>query len=204
MIYISTMRIFIPFVFLLLALIVSGCGNNDSNKPSGEVTADSTNAAVEQTGGDSSAPTTAHASTVKGEPVTPPEASDSLKFCFINKLYKKGDNYFIDADYIQFLTGDKAVAEAKKHHDAEMEVINGDTVYSLLDDIYVLNENKKIRSLRLGEGIKLMDLANDPESVVLKPVSFDTFKKGYSKDHIYILIAPGDSVVTAIKRQYLP
>jgi len=59
-------------------------------------------------------------------------AKDS--YCIINKLFEDNNKYYLTVDYIKFLRGDEAEAEAKKQG---VEVCN---------DYMVVNDNTKLRT----------------------------------------------------------
>jgi len=133
--------------------------------------------------------------------VAPQEKPEEGQYCFIEKVYEKEGTAFIDADFIQFLMGKAAVAAARKRGDAEPVVTNGDTTWSVPNDYYILNENRKIRTLALKPGFLLTTVSQPAE----KEMSGVEYLKKYAKDGLFILTLDGaDSTVTAIKEQYLP
>lgn len=68
---------------------------------------------------------------------------------YIRRFYQQGGQYFADVDYVQFLSGEAAVAAARRKGDAAVDVVNGDTVYSVFNDYYIVNDNPQVRTLRL-------------------------------------------------------
>jgi len=70
---------------------------------------------------------------------------------YIRRFYQNDGRYYVTVDYIQFLSGDAAVAAARRKNDAQVEVVNGDTVYSVFNDYYIVNDNLEQRTLPLGE-----------------------------------------------------
>ena len=187
-------------LFVILIILLPACNNSDTKSPSattGDTTTTTTPPPAKNT--------PAVANTPK-ESVLPPEESDSLKFCYIKKFYQEGNTRYIDADFIQFLFGDKAVAAAKKHNDAEMEVKNGDTTYYVLNDYYVLNENTRIRKLALSPDVACYTLSYSAPRVMLEKTSLEKLESNYDKNHdnYYILILDKNNVITSIKEQYVP
>jgi lysine/ornithine N-monooxygenase len=69
---------------------------------------------------------------------------------YIRRFYQQNGQYYVDVDYVQFLSGEAAVAAARRKGDAAVDVVNGDTVYSVFNDYYVLNDNPQVRTLRLA------------------------------------------------------
>ena len=185
-------------LFAILFIFLAACNNGDT-KASAPAEGDTATVAVTPPPKD----TTAIADTPK-ESVLPPEESDSLKFCYIKKFYQEGNTQYIDADYIQFLFGEKAVAAARKHDDAEMEVKNGDTSYYVLNDYYVLNENTRLRKLALSPDVSCYTISWGGPSVLLEKTSLTKLQSNYNAGNYYILILDKQHVVTSIKEQYVP
>lgn len=138
------------------------------------------------------------------EEVIPPNESDTLKFCYITKWIEQNGQLLIDADYIQFYYGDRALEEAKKRNDAEMDVRDGDTTYSVPSDIYLLNENKRVRQLPMIEDVRCFTIAAGEGKMVLQRTDLQRLRKRWDPTKIYIIILNKSNAVTAIKEQYLP
>lgn len=190
-------------LFTIFAILLSACGNDGAKTPadpSGDTTSH-TGAAPSAKDSSATTPPAGHPDT---ESVIPSQESDSLKFCYIKKFYQEGNTWFIDADYIQFLFGDKAVAAARRYNDAEMEIKNGDTSYSVLNDYYVLNENPKIRKLAISPNVVCYTIGMGGSSVILEKTSFQQLQAKYQENNYYILILDKQNVVTTIKEQYVP
>jgi hypothetical protein len=125
------------------------------------------------------------------------------QYCLIKKLYTEGDTCYIEADYIQFLMGDKAVAAAKKKGDADTFTDkNGNIAYTVLDDCYILNENPAIRKLALANDVVIQLVSNEDGNAFLINSSFGKLNKN-PKDAIYVLQLE-NGLVKKIKQQYLP
>lgn len=70
---------------------------------------------------------------------------------YIRRLYQQKGQYYATIDYIQFLTGEAAVAAARRQGDAVVDVQkNGDTTYSVFNDYYIINESPRLRTVRLS------------------------------------------------------
>lgn len=82
-------------------------------------------------------------------------------YALVINIYTKNNKKYIDADYIQYFTGKKAIEEAKKRNNADKRIVNGQTIYSLPNDIYIVNENNKIRKLEVSNNVKLDYLKKD-------------------------------------------
>ena len=193
------------FLPVVLLLILAGCNNGDAgttpNNPS-----DSGNKAgnLAQTPSKDSSTVTDDTATAGGEPVYPVEESDSIKYCYIKKFYAKDNQQYVDADFIQFYTGDKAIQVARQHHDAEMIIEKGDTTWSLPSDLYIVNENSLVRKLVIADNAVYKGVKYGTEQVVTKPVSREQLLAVYNKEKIYVLTLNKNNVITQIKEQYLP
>lgn len=127
---------------------------------------------------------------------------EELNYSLILKVYEINNKNYIDADYVQYLTGDRAIEEAKKNDDVDVKIINGHKKYSIPNDFYIVNDNNKVRKLELSENVKIdlvnsIDLkTNDRKSI------FNYFKNNYD-DKVYLLVLSGEKV-TEIKEIFTP
>lgn len=122
-------------------------------------------------------------------------------YSLIIKVYsEKGKNY-IDADYIQYLTGDMAIEEAKKNGEADVFIVNDKKEYAIPGDYFILNQSKKIRKLELSNNIKFELVNNDDIKNPSEINTFKYFKKNY--DGTYKLIIEGKKVVK-IEEIFIP
>ncbi|WBA43656.1 hypothetical protein [Hymenobacter canadensis] len=69
---------------------------------------------------------------------------------YIRRFYQQNGQYYVDVDYVQFLSGEAAVAAARRKGDAAVDVVKGDTVYSVFNDYYIVNDNPKLRTFPLA------------------------------------------------------
>jgi hypothetical protein len=73
---------------------------------------------------------------------------------YILSVLKTNEGLFLEADYMEFLMGDKAFEAAKKHHDLDTSYDgDGKMHVGILNDYYILNENTRTRRLRLYDKI---------------------------------------------------
>ena len=115
------------------------------------------------------------------------------KYCFIKNLTeKKGKNYIV-ADFVDFLTDEKAVEKAKQNGDADFDINKkGDTIYFVYNDYYVSNVNPKLRTLELISNIKI-ELWNYPkDNGIFNTVSLNELEKNLSNNPIMILKIKND------------
>lgn len=123
-------------------------------------------------------------------------------YCLISSIYVENDKHYIEADYIQYLIGEKAIEEAKKNGDADVFIINGKKEYNIPSDFYIVNENSKLRKLELSENVKI-DLIynNDLKSNDIKSI-LEYFMNNYD-DKVFLLVLSGGKV-TEIKEIFTP
>jgi len=123
-------------------------------------------------------------------------------YCLISSIYVENGKYYIEADYIQYLTGEKAIEEAKKNGDADVFIINGKKEYDIPGDFYIVNENSKLRKLELSENVKI-DLIynNDLKNNDIKSI-LEYFMNNYD-DKVFLLVLSGGKV-TEIKEIFTP
>ena len=128
----------------------------------------------------------------------------SGQYCYITKMYTDKGVTYINADYIRFLMGNEAVAAARKNNDAIPELnAKGDTIWSLPDNYYIVDENTKIKTLALADNVQYYVVHMD-EKVFLKKEKPETIKQGMDLHHIFILTLDNKQRVTRIQQQYLP
>lgn len=123
-------------------------------------------------------------------------------YCLITNFYSENDKQFIEVDYIQYLIGNKAIEEAKKRGDADIDIINGKKKYSIPNDIYIINDNSKLRKLELSQNVKI-DLVNNDDFNVSDTKSILEYLKSNYKDKIFLLILDETKVVE-IKEIFTP
>lgn len=130
------------------------------------------------------------------------QAVKQQQHAFIKGLTEIQDSVFIDADYIQFLMGKEAIEAAKKAGEADTTIgANGQMEIGITGDYFILNENNKIRRLRLADSCsyRLIDwldreylLKNDLESL----------KKIYTENPFVLTIE--NNIVIDIEEVYTP
>ena len=124
------------------------------------------------------------------------EKNVSIKrnYALILNIHEEKKKNFVDADYVHYYVGDKAIKEAKKRGEADRHIKNGKTVYSVPGDIYIVNDLQKIRTLEVSDHVKL-DLvdSNDPKNVKMLN-TFDDFKKDF-KDKLFLLTLENEKIV---------
>lgn len=118
------------------------------------------------------------------------ESADEV-FCYITQIFEKDKKSYISVDYIQFLTGKEAEAEAKK---------KGQEVY---DDYVVVNDNTKLRTFLIADNIdiSLIDYSGQIKSIAGKKISD---LKNREKSINICRISAKNGVVTKVEEIYTP
>lgn len=141
------------------------------------------------------------------EPITYQPQITSLTgthYCYIRKVYRNGDRYFIDADLIEFFRGDAAVEAARKAGEAQNQVDEaGDTLYSVPDDYYIINPEEAIKTFEMGRQapVKLWLFTEEGEMVDARGIE-DLRKKDLK--YAPFLIELNNGVASRVAEQYVP
>ncbi len=123
------------------------------------------------------------------------------QYCYINKVHKRNGVVFIEADFIEFFKGKKAVQKAKEYGDAEFDINkSGDTLYFLYNNYYIKNKNPKLRILELDDRARVK--ANK-----INQISKDFSIKALNQiilDRPIFILKMNNSIVYEIIEQKLP
>ena len=98
--------------------------------------------------------------------------------------------------------GNEAIEAAKKNGDAEVTIVNGVKKYTVPGDLYISNQNSKIRKLKLSKEVKFDLIFNDNLKDKTQLNTIENFKKDYS-DRIYLLSIKNYEIVK-IKEIFTP
>lgn len=130
------------------------------------------------------------------------------QYVYITKIYQKNGKWFADVDYIQFLTGEKGLAEAKKRGLAERETDeNGREHYFLPNDYTILNDNTKIRTFEIEPSAEIFtyDFKNagsiNPDKT--PRTSIPTLAKNREDSYPYLMDVKNGKI-TLIKQIFIP
>ena len=130
--------------------------------------------------------------------------SGKEEYSFIVGVVQKDDTSFIDADYIQYFTGQAAIDAAIKAHQADtFKTADGKTHVDVPNDYFILNESKKIRRLALDKNCSF-DLVINLDS--RPPITDNTLAslKQVDKDAPFLLTLNSDGAVIKIKEIFVP
>ena len=130
--------------------------------------------------------------------------SSQQQYADIIRIYQKADTTFLDADYIQYLTGEAAIEAAKKAHQADtFQTEDGKTHIDVPNDYFILNESKKIRQLALAKDCVLELIINPDRTHPITDNSLKSLRTIYS-DSPFILTLNDKGFVVKVKEVFLP
>ena len=126
------------------------------------------------------------------------------EYANIVRIIQKDDTILLDADYIQYLTGDSAIEAAKKAHQADtFQTADGKTHIDVPNDYFIVNESKKIRQLPIAKNCVFDLIINPDRTHVIEDNSLNSLKKIYS-DSPFILTLNNDGTIIKIKEVFIP
>jgi hypothetical protein len=131
-------------------------------------------------------------------------ASIQEQYADIVRIYQKDDTTFLDADYIQYLTGDAAIEAAKKEHQADtFKTEDGKTHIDVPNDYFIINESKKVRQLPLAKDCVFELIINPDRTHQFVDNSLKSLQTIY-KDSPFILTLNSKGVVVKVQEVFLP
>lgn len=78
------------------------------------------------------------------------EGDAEKQYVYLTKIFQKNGTWWAEADNIQFLTGKKALEEAKKRNLAESEVNEkGEKEFFLANDYIIINDHVRLRAIEI-------------------------------------------------------
>lgn len=135
------------------------------------------------------------------------EGDAEKQYVFLNKVYEKDGKWFANTDYIQFLTGKKALEEAKKRNLAEVEVNEkGEKEYFLSNDYIILNDNPQPHQLEIAPNAEIFsyDFHNGTSIDVKAPkTSLKALTETLEKDYPYTINIKNGKI-TEIRQIFIP
>ncbi|MCK8115405.1 hypothetical protein [Anaerosoma tenue] len=135
------------------------------------------------------------------EPVDVPVAAERVP-AIITAVDTSGSTVRLEADYIQFLTGDEAADAATAHGDESPPP----------NDYYIVNDNPALREFPVQEGISVVTVVNDdgtsdPAGHTLTLDEWVDRITGPNADAFrssFYWITVSEATITTIEQQYLP
>lgn len=124
---------------------------------------------------------------------------------YVRRFYEQKGRYYATLDYVQFLKGADAVAAAQRRGDAAMDVRNGDTIYSVFNDYYIVNENRRQRTLPLSPnaGFRLWNKQADLRQYTASPA--EVLTKGTEVfRYAPFIVETRQGEITSLTEQYIP
>ncbi|HEY6503589.1 MAG TPA: hypothetical protein VIZ28_06390 [Chitinophagaceae bacterium] len=138
------------------------------------------------------------------QPTDKTDNSNETQYAFITDILQNGDSVYLNADYVQYLTGDSAIAAAISEGQADTVQIDGKMHVDVPNDYYILNNNPKLRKLRIDKKCEF-DFLLALDRVDIKNVdnSLSSLKKIY-KDAPFILTLNKDETIVRIEEVFIP
>lgn len=144
---------------------------------------------------------------LRGEPSTTETVGETGRnHGYIRRFYQKNGRYYVDVDYIQFLNGEAAVAAARRKGDAQEEIAQGDTVYSVFNDYYIVNDDAQVRALPLDPEATFTFWRNGENGLERFPASPAKVQANVPKVLFLspFVVETQRGVVTSLAEQYVP
>ena len=130
---------------------------------------------------------------------------------YILSVKKTNDTFYLDADYIKFLTGDEAFEAAKKNGELDTGYNSDGTILSVgvTNDYYILNENKKIRRLPISRDVIIETIFWGENNYYLARISIDSLYRKYGSDSYNLITTPFSLIlrngeIIKIEQVYVP
>ncbi|MCA8831065.1 hypothetical protein [Hymenobacter pini] len=125
---------------------------------------------------------------------------------YVRRFYEQKGRYYAVVDYVQFLKGPDAVAAAQRRGDAIAEVQNGDTVYSVPNDYYIVNDTKKERTLPLRSGATFRFWQNGGNGLAQRPLSAEQVLAAppASLQYAPFVVVTQQGEIVSLTEQYVP
>lgn len=141
-----------------------------------------------------------------GLPTTDTELQTDAKvqYAIITNVFLDSNTTIIEADYIQFLTGNAAIDAAKKANEADTFLKKDGTIeYVVPNDYFIVNENKKIRQLPLAKNCLFDLLQNTDRIPSITDNSLKSFEMIFDKNP-FILTFDDKGFVVKIQEVFVP
>jgi hypothetical protein len=126
------------------------------------------------------------------------------EYAFIVGHIQKDESSFIEADDIQYLTGQAAVSAAVKRHEADsFQTEDGKTHVDVPNDYFIINDNKKIRLLCLSKNCSIELVINPEATPPIRDNTLQSLKK-VDKESPFLLTINEKGMVIKIKEIFVP
>ncbi|SHI93926.1 hypothetical protein SAMN02745146_1971 [Hymenobacter daecheongensis DSM 21074] len=124
---------------------------------------------------------------------------------YLRRLSQQQGRSYATVDYIQFLNGPAAVTAARRRGDALAEVVKGDTVYSVFNDYYIINDSPRRRTLPLSGGavIRLWRMGGELSQYVATPAQLLAKGPDFLRATPFI-VETKDGVIISLTQQFIP
>jgi hypothetical protein len=134
---------------------------------------------------------------------TPLSIEKKQQYTFIRGVIEKSDSTYLEVDYIQYLTGDSAIAAAKRMGDLDtFQTADGITHEDVPNDYYILNESKKLRRIPIANECKYDLLLFLDRIKKVDENSLASLKRIYDDSPFLLTISNGE--VIEVKEVFVP
>ncbi|HEY9083666.1 MAG TPA: hypothetical protein VIN73_10050 [Vicingaceae bacterium] len=132
------------------------------------------------------------------------DITTETRHAYIKEVFINNSKLYIKADYVDYFIGDEA-AEAEWRDKAYM-IIDGDTMTGITDGYYISNQNKKLRTFKIQEGISIELIRTDDEVYNLdkKKVGNELQIRTYLEEENLIILHIEKGIVIGIEEQFIP
>jgi len=130
--------------------------------------------------------------------------SNNTEYAFITEIQQNGDSTYLVVDYVQYLTGDSAIAAAIQEGNADTVEIDGKISIGVPNDYYILNSSPKLRKFAVDKKCEF-DFLLELDRVNIEKIdnSLHSLKKIY-KDAPFILTINRNKTVVRLEEVFLP
>lgn len=126
------------------------------------------------------------------------------EYAYISNIETQAGNHFVVADYVQYLSGKAALKAAIQHGEAEKEINqNGKTEWTLPNDYYILNDNKKLRTLKLAKNADYILIGSKKDLPRPSKQTFNDLKNNF-EGKLYKISFHQNRIISKVEEIYLP
>lgn len=132
-----------------------------------------------------------------------PEAIQSRQYAFIKEVIQEQDSIFLEADYIQYLTGAPAIEAAKQAGQADsLHTTDGNIRYTTPNDYFIVNDGSQTKRIAISKNCKYDLLTSMDRINTISDNSLESFKKIYADSPFLLTIE--NATVIEIKEVFIP
>lgn len=126
------------------------------------------------------------------------------RYAYLQETFISDDELYIKVDYVDYLTGKKALEAEWRDHAYFIDGI--DTVSNITNGYYISNVNPKIRTFKIDPNAKIENIIDDNGSrkmAVSKLIKIEQLNH-YIKTNTLLFIHVRDGVVQRVDERFIP